>query len=378
MTCILTYPDSLRLLRAARCDADFTIDEIASPFQACLGQRDTPVSEMAGGTLYCRAALPERESFLNAAMMANPGEPHALPPGAKLHVLVSSSSERSHRTLYCYSVLPSGLPMNGSFVSISRPGFATVMAESPALCVVRGAKQLLSVVRKGEYTRDVALFYLVKLVGELCGRYARSPDAPREEAISYDVDPVLTVAELGRFCSEASRIPGRSLAQRVANLLVDGLGSPMEVVLELLLCAPPHLGGLGLEKPVSNQPLAFDERQRTLVSHGRMRPDLYWERWNLAVEYNGHIHDDPAAKDEDDRRVADYQALGIRVFPARFADVRNPAALDVWLRQVVHAAAQIEGRRWERRVVAHIDSRSYQQARALMLAKLLPGKRNGC
>ncbi len=347
----LTYPASLRLIRAARRDSSLVITRLD---ENPAWHEDAPSC-----------------TDINDALLAWPGESHALRDGAKLFVLVPREGDRSCSRRLCYRICEKGLPAR-SFVAVSRPGFPLMVTESPELCVIRAAADLTLKVRQGALDKNAALIRLVELIDELCGRYVRHPSSPRNEPLAYDLEPITSVDRLARYLHDVRRINGTPFARQALHYAIDNLGSPMEALLEMACCLPPHLGGINLPKPVSNQPLDFSRHERTLVSHVSLRPDLYWEKYRLAGEYNGHDHDDKDASDEDDRRVSDYQACSIKVFPARYRNVSSGRGLDEHLRKLIDAMAVVEGPRWGQRVRATLASSTYQQARQVLLDTMLP------
>ena len=347
----LTYPASLRLIRAARRDSSFVITRLDEnpPWRTDVTSRRT----------------------VNDALLAKHGEQHGLRPDAKLTVLVPRDCDRSRDELRCHRICEKNLP-SCSFVRISRPGDEPIVTESPELCVVRAAADLSLKVRQGSIDKDVALIRLVELIDELCGRYARHPSNPRSGQPAYELEPITSVERLSRYLNDARRIHGLTLFRMALPYALDNLGSPMETLLEMACCLSPHLGGLGLPKPVSNQPLKFSERERGLVSHVSLRPDLFWVLFHIAGEYNGHDHDGGDAGAEDDRRVSDYQACGIKVFPARFETVSTGKGLDGYLRKIVDAMAETNGRTWAHHALTVLDSSSYQRARQVLIDTMLP------
>lgn len=169
------------------------------------------------------------------------------------------------------------------------------------------------------------------------------PIESASEQLRYDLEPITSIELISRYLREAQRVHGLVFARQSLPYALDNLGSPMEALVEMACCLPPHLGGVGLPKPVSNQPLAFSDHERSLVSHASLRPDHYWEKYRIAGECNGGSHDSENASAEDARRVSDYQACGIKVFPARFENVCTEKGLVAYLRKIVDAMALVEG-----------------------------------
>lgn len=350
----LTYPASLRLIRAARRDPSFV------------------VTRLDENPAWREDASPCAEA--NDALLARPDEPHAMRDGSKLSILVPRAGKRSYDRRICNRICEENLPA-GSFALVSRPDFSPIVTESPELCVVRAAADLSLRVRQGTLDKNVALIRLIELIDELCGRYARHPSCPRNEQPAYDLEPVTSADRLARYLRDARRVDGLPLARQALAYALDNLGSPMETLLEMACCLPPHLGGINLPKPVSNQPLEFSEHERGLVSHVTLRPDLFWRKYQTAGEYNGRDHDGRDASAEDDRRVSDYQVCSIKVFPARYENVSSGKGLDEYLRKLVDAMAVVEGPRWGQRVYATLASSTYQQARQVLLDTMLPPRR---
>lgn len=154
----LTYPSSLRLVRAARRDPSFMVKRLGKA-QAWRG--DEPARMDA-----------------NEAMLARPEEPHAPHPDSKLSVLVPHEGSRSRSMSRCFRICEGNLP-RGSFVHVNRPDFEPIVVESPELCIVRAASDLALRVRQGCLDKHIALIRLVELIDDLCGRYARHPSSPR-------------------------------------------------------------------------------------------------------------------------------------------------------------------------------------------------------
>ena len=118
----------------------------------------------------------------------------------------------------------------------------------------------------------------------------------KEEDYQTRPDLILT----GRTLFGCEPAKGQELEEHYFGAIRPTVNEFMEALLEMACCLPPHLGGINLPKPVSNQPLDFSRHERTLVSHISLRPDLYWEKYRIAGEYNGHDHD----LDDDDAPVA--------------------------------------------------------------------------
>ena len=174
----------------------------------------------------------------------------------------------------------------------------TLGTSSPALCMAQMAAELPPA-------------QLVELACALAGRYKFAPSATGSV---IDAKPIATAASMAALLTEKSEIAGSQRARRALDLAIDGLGSPAETALYLLLCLPRKMGGYGLARPVSNSLILPEASRAHLVSQQRFNPDLFWERARLIVEYDSDAHHcapDQAATDA--KRRNELNALGFTV-----------------------------------------------------------------
>lgn len=170
--------------------------------------------------------------------------------------------------------------------------------ESPAVCLA----QFASVLSEAE---------LIELACALAGRYCFAAK-PRRSIV--DAIPLTSVGAMRSSLESLTSTTGRGKALKALNWAIDGLGSPYETILYLLLCLPPRLGGLHLPKPVANGRIDIADRCKHGVSQSSYYPDLWWPEANLVAEYDSsEHHSTPKAVESDARRRNDLQALGLHV-----------------------------------------------------------------
>jgi len=99
-----------------------------------------------------------------------------------------------------------------------------------------------------------------------------------------------TEAELTRLVHRNHGRRGWRLAREAFDLADAGAQSPAESVLRVRLVRA------GLPRPTTQCPVPT-------MSGITLHPDLGWERWKVAVEYDGHWHGDPDQLHRDRKRL---------------------------------------------------------------------------
>ena len=249
-----------------------------------------------------------------------------------LELLVPAQAERIRakgiRSRVCSTALPKGSfqRLASTELELSDPS-VELLIEAPQSSFLMAARQMGLLVSRGILDEQRADLGLLRLAAEDCGSYAVDPWRPRDGGFSRGLPPLLASDDLRAFLDEAHGLRGVVRASRVAGLSFDDADSPMEAFVNAGLVLPPHMGGLGLARPVANHAIDLKDKQELgLVHVSRITPDLLWpEPLMIIIEYLGkEPHEGPEAQDEDMGRVQDYQALGYLVFPLRYRHVRTP------------------------------------------------------
>ncbi len=164
---------------------------------------------------------------------------------------------------------------------------------------------------------------LLEVGFELCGGYAKRPDAPG----GFIKRPsVSTISLMKSFLSSCGPLRGKEQAARAARYLAEGSASPMETAAYLLLCLPERYGGHGLPRARMNCRIDIDKRKRATTSKGHYRCDLLWPQTGLAVEYDSdlcHTGSDRIAADAHRRVELAY--LGIETITMTRQQIFNRA-----------------------------------------------------
>lgn len=141
--------------------------------------------------------------------------------------------------------------------------------------------------------------------------------------------PWATAASLGALLERHGGRRGVGRARAALTRARVGADSPRETSLRLALI------GAGLPEPALNRPLPVPGGTRALV------PDLHWERFRVAAEYDGRSHRTAAQVDRDIDRAEAYLRLG-------WIEVRLTSrdTGDGWGRAVERVGVALRSRGW--------------------------------
>lgn len=184
-------------------------------------------------------------------------------------------------------------------------------------------------------SRKLALPDASKLAMELCGYYDY-PFRTGDSMVSRR-KPLTTKAQLTTFIDSIDRDHhGVPRAKRAADFAIDGSASPRESALALFLSMGTRLGGMGLPKPLLNQPLEVPAHCQALLDGQRtIRFDLYWPEFKLAIEYDSQAYHQTTRQIElDKNRLAVAQNMGIQLVTATPSAVRNLGKMEPLLRTI--------------------------------------------
>lgn len=115
----------------------------------------------------------------------------------------------------------------------------------------------------------------------------------------------------------------------------------METKLYLLLCLPQKYGGYNLERPELNPPLEVPLSAREAFKQEKVKPDIFWRKAGVVVEYDGSYHDSEHQIARDAFRKSILENMGYTVFTFKRWHVYNPLVFD----EMVKALAKRLGKR---------------------------------
>lgn len=180
----------------------------------------------------------------------------------------------------------------GSLIEIDKG----IYVVSPLLCLQQMAAKLNEV-------------ELIELLLEACGRYALLPG-------SFDMvkrDPLVSVAELRKYCSEIKGQRGSHKLQRALGSVRDGARSPMETAFFMILMLPRRLGGEGLTDLEMAYRIDVRGSARLLTRRSYFECDAFLPRTKTDFEYNGIVHEEEAQFVTDAERINALEAMGYNV-----------------------------------------------------------------
>ena len=158
-----------------------------------------------------------------------------------------------------------------------------------------------------EHWQHVVL--LVELACELCGTYSKQNN---QRGFRNRRNQLVTTCQMRDFACDVAHERGASLAYEALRWAIDGLNSPMETVVYLMLCLPYRWGGLALPRPRANWSLPIPSKLWNKTRRRHVIPDLFWPEWGLAVEFFGaEFHE--GREQEDHERLEIEQDMGLKV-----------------------------------------------------------------
>jgi Protein of unknown function (DUF559) len=155
------------------------------------------------------------------------------------------------------------------------------------------------------YVRGVPATSILRTLADVSSRLSLTEAVVVVDAALHDRR--VRLHELRRWIESHSRRPGIRILRRVASLAEPAAESPMESRLRLLLVLA------GLPKPVAQVSIHDD------AGKFAGRPDLYYEKQRLGMEYDGAIHRTSLA--EDNRRQNLLLSAGVRLLRFTAVDV---------------------------------------------------------
>lgn len=237
-------------------------------------------------------------------------------------VLVDSvGKRRNSNVLLCrqWGSVHDGL--SGSFASVA-PG---VLVSLPPACLL-------------QLSRDVPEVRLAAIAAELCGGYSatRGGDGFRGPGLQWNR------GRLVRYLEGCNGIHGAGALRRVLPFVPEGLASPMEAAVVLLLCLPSALGGYGLPVPLPNHRLEVAGDLRRVAGRRQIVPDLLWPERRVVVEYDSdQNHTGPERIASDARRRTVLLGMGYEVVTLTRSQVYGTAEFD----RVAKLLARLLGKR---------------------------------
>lgn len=209
---------------------------------------------------------------------------------------------------------------------------------------------------------------LIALGMELCGTYRRNVEVPRlgGEAVTlstaYHQPPLSSPQRLRGFVSSMKSAPGQPKALKALDYVLPNSASPMETALYLLLCLPRRMGGYALPKPELNPPIVFSKSGRKYTLRFAAKPDLYWRKARLDLEYDSNEFHDESTRAIESMRQKALERMGIEVI--------GLTPDELFSTNLFHATAMRIARRLKRRIRSEREG-NFSNARFALRQTLL-------
>ena len=246
-----------------------------------------------------------------------------------LDILVASPSCRRKLKNTVYRVWSAQAP-SCSFVKIRNGCYVS----TPEACFL-------------QLSRILGFEQSLKVGMELCGTYALSEDADGFVVKDWN-DRCTSARAVSHFAELAlsKGVRGARRASRLSSLLATGSHSPAETNVYLLLCLPKRHGGYGLTKPLMNPALKLSSNGFRLLSTEEdrdaspfdpvRRPDLFWSKSRIALEYESDMaHSSKEKLVGDSKRRGDLEKAGIHVLTLTSRQLYNERVFDKMARTLI-------------------------------------------
>jgi very-short-patch-repair endonuclease len=153
--------------------------------------------------------------------------------------------------------------------------------------------------------RGVSATSMARTIGDLCGRLILTEAVVIADAAMHSHR--ISLAEINSWAQSNPRRHGIQNLRRLLSLAEPAAESPMETRLRMLLVLA------GLPRPKAQ--VSIHDRSGRFAG----RPDLYYERHRLGIEYDGGVHRDSLAA--DNRRQNRLIDAGVRLLRFTAGDV---------------------------------------------------------
>lgn len=142
------------------------------------------------------------------------------------------------------------------------------------------------------------------------------PSIPKsgQPATLWRRPPFFSSDELASFLIANSRLRGSKKLASAMTLIKDGLASPLEAKVLIMMCAHRASGGYGLPFPQINEPIAMSVAASSLYSVKQVYADFLWPESKTILEVDGEaFHADEQGFLIQSGRTASLQSMGYRI-----------------------------------------------------------------
>ena len=243
---------------------------------------------------------------------------------APLHCVVEDTGDRRRGAVRCQILRP---VRQGDVIMLDR-GLYLLSPELLYLQLSRGMDVAQLWMLASELTARYGLDTRVETSRQHTHRASaahskRFEEADRSLSVSEQADEdsnslferaPLTTPEALRTVVESAGHGPRSLAHRVASLVLGGARSPKEAQLAALLVLPRRLGGRGISGMELNHVFELPRQAQVIAGRRTVEGDLYIPGIRRNIEYDSEQHHaDREQRDRDIRKANALRAIGVDV-----------------------------------------------------------------
>lgn len=180
----------------------------------------------------------------------------------------------------------------------------------------------------------------ISFLYELCGAYATSVKGENGYAA---IAPLAAMRDLAFACAHLPGLRGAALVRDALRFAADNAASPAEAEIALRYGLPRRLGGYAFGTPLLNCDVAASELRyengEPVSSDHTRKPDLFWPKLGIALDYHGErSHSSFRQIDRDLRRSNELLSSGFTCFTLTRYQARDCRAADRLALQMQKAA----------------------------------------
>ena len=236
-----------------------------------------------------------------------------------LHVLTGNPAQRNGRTSVTTHLLRGAVP-SGSFYRVSD----SLLVASPELTYLHSCM-------------NNRILPNIELALEWCGTYALRANG---QSCKFDIKPLTSVKALQVFIEKIRYPRGGPAARAALKWAQDGMASPRESELFLIVVLPADQGGYAFPIPLVNAKIPLDGTDSSSLSDSEFyRADLLWKEKRVILEYDGHedheVNPEQIVADKERRSVL--AVLGYQVIVVTKRDLQNAKLLERKMTQLALA-----------------------------------------
>ena len=174
---------------------------------------------------------------------------------------------------------------------------------------------------------------LERLLYELCGTFSVDPRPGRHALITRP--PLLDIESCYSFLDSLPGVRGTRLFRAALAETIEGSASPPESEMAIILGSSSSIGACHVEGAVMNKRIDLPSFLQPVFEAAFFKPDLYWEKGRVAVEYDSNAYHCGEEKIRQDGRRADaLRQMGITLYSVHPWELRDRHFMNALARRI--------------------------------------------